>query len=343
MTGYRKALQLAPVSLLVLGLSWIGTGRISADSARPIGKRSYSSPNGSLRLEVDPRRLPDGSYHGSLLTLTSSTGDTLWTRTDADFEDFHFPTHACISDDGRFAVLGGYSAHNLSWDRDYREGLRFYNPEGRLIRFVSRHDLPLGPYSISTAHWYDADKTRIAGDRLVFHTPGIEEPMEFELSTGKLSQGQIIPGQGDDHHWRDWLMNQFETSNAYSGLRATAGEPICWQPNEDGSCGLMVVSWFALLANPARFDGQRVQLVGFTEFGFESNRIFFSREHAEHGASADALWLDIEGLSTDSAKQCHHRYCLIEAVFDAQNRGHLGCCAGTLREITRLELREGRE
>jgi hypothetical protein len=169
---------------------------------------------------------------------------------------------------------------------------------------------------------------------------GYTEPMEFDLSSGEVLEGRIVAGQGDDHHWRQWLIGRTKLSNSYSGLRAPAGESICWRPTEDGTCDLTVVSWFNLLANPERFHGQVVQLVGFTNFGFESNTISFSREHALVGANADALWLDVEGLSVEEGQRCHRRYCLIEAVFDAENRGHLGCCAGTLRDIRRLEPRQ---
>ncbi len=102
----------------------------------------------------------------------------------------------------------------------------------------------------------------------------------------------------------------------------------------------MTVSWFALLADTERFSGQVVQLVGFVRFEFESNIVSFSREHALYGSTADALWLDVDGLSRTAAQRCNSKYCLIEAVFDAENRGHLGCCAGTLRDIQRLEPKD---
>ena len=329
-------------SALLLALCWGMTGAtvIHADSGRPIGKETYSSPNGEFQLVVDPQRSAEYASNSPLITLNSATEGIVWTRTAADFEDFQFPMHATVSDDGRFVVFGGYSVHNLSWDKENQEGLRFYDHEGRLIRFIGRQDLPLGQYSISTVHWYDSERTQIEGEKLIFRTPGIEDPMEFELSTGKVLKGRVVAGQGGDHNWREWLIDRMQLSNAYSDLRAPAGEPLCWRPTDDGGCDLMVVSWFALLANPERFHGQVVQLVGFTQFEFEGNRISFSSENALHGASADALWLDVEGLSLVVAQQCNRQYCLIEAVFDAENRGHLGCCAGTLREIRRLEVQQ---
>ncbi len=148
-----------------------------------------------------------------LLTLISGSEKIVWTRTREDFEDFHYPMHVCVSGDGKLMVFGGYSAHNLSGDGEYREGLRFYDQEGRLIRFISRRDLPVGQYSVSTAHWYDSEGTRIEGDRLIFVTPGVDEPMEFELSTGKVLKGTIVPGQGGDENWRDWLINRISLSN----------------------------------------------------------------------------------------------------------------------------------
>lgn len=330
------------VSMLLLALYWglAGATVIRADSGRPIEKETYSSQNGDFQLTVDPGGSADYRHENPLLTLRSSTQEVVWSRTATDFEDFQFPMRTLVSDDGRYIVFGGYTVHNLSWDNDYREGLRFYDHEGRLIRFISRLDLPLGQYSISTVHWYDSEETYIEENRLIFSTPGVTEPMEFDLSSGEVLKGRIVAGQGDDHHWRQWLIGRMKLSNSYSGLRAPAGESVCWRPTEDGSCDLMVVSWFNLLANPERFHGQVVQLVGFTQFEFEGNTVSFSSEHALLGANADALWLDVEGLSVEAGQRCHRQYCLIEAVFDAESRGHLGCCAGTLRNIRRLELRQ---
>ncbi|MEM9599375.1 MAG: hypothetical protein AAGD06_34235, partial [Acidobacteriota bacterium] len=140
-----------------------------------------------------------------VLTLRRDS-DVVWRRTPEDFEDFDYPLHALVADEGGYLVFGGVSVHNFG---NYDEGLRLYDGDGHLVRFVSRKDLPPGHYSISTAHWYDAERSHIEGTTLVFYTPGRDAPIRFDLKRGTaLPEGAVVPGQaGDDfdHFERQWL------------------------------------------------------------------------------------------------------------------------------------------
>ena len=195
------------LAILVLG----STLPVWSDSGSPVSKTTYRSAGGGFELTVDPVWSADGSEMDPRLTLRSAGGSSLWTRSSSDFEDFQFPMHACVSDDGRHVVFGGYSVHNVSWDDEYREGLRFYDNQGKLIRFISRRDLPIGRYSVSTAHWYDTERTRIVDGRLLFFTPGRDDPMEFELSTGATVVGDVVKGQGDDRRRLEGMLRRSAT------------------------------------------------------------------------------------------------------------------------------------
>lgn len=192
----RLAASPAIVALLVGLLA----GPLAADSGRPVGKETYRSPSGALELEVDPRWDDRFTFNSPLLTLRHR-GEVVWRRTADEFESFDYPMHALVADDSRHLVFGGYSVHNFG---HYDEGLRFYDAAGRLIRYVSRRDLPPGEYSVSTAHWFDAERTVVRGQTLVFYTPGRDEPIEFDLRTGSATPAEaIVPGQGDDRaNWR---------------------------------------------------------------------------------------------------------------------------------------------
>ena len=124
-----------------------------------------------------------------------------------------------------------------------------------------------------------------------------------------------------------------QTSNAYSPLFAPAGEPICVAAHGK-ACQVSLVS---LIANPARFGGKTVQLIGFATFEFEGNAVYLSKEAAQIGDSASAIWLDIDGLAISNPEKLNRRYVLIAGTFDAENRGHVGMFAGTLKSIIRLE------
>lgn len=181
--------------LFVVGLSF-------ADTGVPVEKATYYSAGGVVSIEVDPRWDTQFREWDPRLTLRRRW-TTIWERGPQDFEDFEYPNDVKVSDDGKWLVFGGYSAHNISFDPDYREGLRFYDSRGRLIRFVSRRDLPPGEYFTSTVAWYDATRTRLRGARLEFFTPGVEEPLVFDVTTGDPVQGRLVPGQGEDSHRRE--------------------------------------------------------------------------------------------------------------------------------------------
>jgi len=193
---------------MVLTLSLVGQFAVWADSGRPVGKKVYWSSNRELQLTADPGWLSGASQMNPVITLSTASGTVVWSRGPEDFEAFTYPMHVSIADEGLFLVFGGYSMHNISSDTGYDEGLRFYEQSGALIRFVSRLDLPPGQYSVSTAHWYDSERTRIDGGTLLFFRPGTTEPMEFELSSGRLLQGTLTPGQGDDEHWREKFLQR---------------------------------------------------------------------------------------------------------------------------------------
>jgi len=175
-----------------------------ADSGRPVEKETFYSTEGSVSVEVDPRWIEVYRKRDPRLTLRRGQ-TTIWERGPEDFEDFRYPLDVKVSDDGRWLVFGGSSVHNISFDPDYREGLRFYDAQGKLVRFVSRRDLPVGDCGISSAVWYDSARTRLEGAELEFYTPRRDEPLVFDVTTGELIQGRLVPGQGDDSHHEEWL------------------------------------------------------------------------------------------------------------------------------------------
>jgi hypothetical protein len=181
-------------SILML-LPILGAAPLRADTGIPPSKESFLSPTRSFELIVDPGAGSDPAKATPTLTLRSRLR-AVWSRRPADFEDFAYPVRALVSDDGSFLVFGGASAHNLG---DYHEGLRFYRADGKLVRFLSRRDLPLGIKSVSTANWYDARRTRLEGHHLLFFTPCRPKPLVVDVTSGEILEGgPLVAGQGDD-------------------------------------------------------------------------------------------------------------------------------------------------
>ncbi len=192
--------MIAALWAIIIFFSFL-VSQVRADTGMPPGLASFVSEGGEFILTVDPSRTQRPRRSNPLLTLTSRAGEVIWERTSEDFQDFRYPLHACVSADGRFLVFGGVAAHNLG---KYYYGLRFYDENGKLLRFITRRDLPWGYHSVTTSFWYDEGRTRIEGHRLLFFTPGIDEPMVFDIRNGKVLEGQLVEGQGDDRdHWVD--------------------------------------------------------------------------------------------------------------------------------------------
>lgn len=53
------------------------------------------------------------------------------------------------------------------------------------------------------------------------------------------------------------------------------------------------VSVVQLIANPERYDGKHIQLIGFLRIEFEGTAIYLHREDYEQGIARNALWINI--------------------------------------------------
>jgi hypothetical protein len=124
-----------------------------------------------------------------------------------------------------------------------------------------------------------------------------------------------------------------QVSNAYSPLYATPGEPLCIAARGE-ACSVSLVS---LVANPAQYAGKKVQVIGFATLEFEGNAVYLSKEAAEIGDTESAVWLDVDGLSVPNPEKLNRSYVVLAGTFDAENRGHIGMFAGTIKSIFRLE------
>ena len=53
------------------------------------------------------------------------------------------------------------------------------------------------------------------------------------------------------------------------------------------------VSLIQLIAQPEKFEGTRVRLIGFLRIEFEGNAIYLHREDFDHGIAKNGLWVDL--------------------------------------------------
>jgi len=174
-----------------LGMLVLPSAVSLSDTAREPDKKTYYSASGEYYLVVDPRVEREGIYSGwklnPLFTFGHKEKGVAWEKGPDYFEDYRFPLHECVSNDGQYLVFGGVSAHNLILDKENKEGIRIYRADGRLVRFISRKVLPEGYRGASTSDWYDNDRSHMDNRAGVFvlRTPERLRPCVFLLTTGK--------------------------------------------------------------------------------------------------------------------------------------------------------------
>ena len=93
------------------------------------------------------------------------------------------------------------------------------------------------------------------------------------------------------------------------------------------------VGMIQLLAQPEKYHGKFIRVQGFLRLEFEGNALYLHREDYAHGLTNNGVWVDML-LSPEHMKLNMH-YVLIEGVFNAKDRGHLGLWSGTIEKITR--------
>jgi hypothetical protein len=98
------------------------------------------------------------------------------------------------------------------------------------------------------------------------------------------------------------------------------------------------VSVIDLIANPTKYDGKQVQIIGFLRLEFEGDAIYLHQEDFEHGISRNAIWIDRPvDLSEKQTAEVNNKYVICQGTFRAADHGHMGLFSGALTSITRLE------
>jgi len=95
-----------------------------------------------------------------------------------------------------------------------------------------------------------------------------------------------------------------------------------------------------LIANPQKFDKKTVRFQGVVNIEFERNGIYLSKEHWENSVTSCGIWLDIDPKLAKSRKWANGKYFIIEGVFHAEDKGHMGLWMGSISNITLLQVHE---
>jgi hypothetical protein len=92
-----------------------------------------------------------------------------------------------------------------------------------------------------------------------------------------------------------------------------------------------------ILKSPDAYEGTHLQVVGYLNLGFEGNVIFPNKNELK-SKHAKGLWLDLTRRTMSQWRNYKNKYVIIDAVFDANNHGHMNAWGGTLKNITSIKI-----
>jgi hypothetical protein len=98
------------------------------------------------------------------------------------------------------------------------------------------------------------------------------------------------------------------------------------------------VTLVRLIANPEKFDGKLIRVIGFLRLEFEGNVLYLHREDYENAILGDGIWVDVTPVVTKQSATLNMNYVLLEGIFSADERGHMGMWSGTIKQVRRAQL-----
>ncbi|WP_184541786.1 hypothetical protein [Mucilaginibacter sp. FT3.2] len=113
-------------------------------------------------------------------------------------------------------------------------------------------------------------------------------------------------------------------------------------PNSDGVVlhKSKEVSIISLIANPDKYEGEEIRVIGYLHIEFEGNVLCLHKDDYDNAISKNAIWVDVTRLAIDSLKKYSDHYVIIAGTFDSRMRGHMDMNSGSIKNITRLDLWE---
>jgi hypothetical protein len=99
-----------------------------------------------------------------------------------------------------------------------------------------------------------------------------------------------------------------------------------------------LISMVQLLADPQKYHGKQVQVIGFAHFEFEGNAIYLSKEDHDYGITKNGLWLAVAGSKDGGElRDLNNSYVVVEGTINAEMKGHMGMWSGSIENITLLK------
>lgn len=99
------------------------------------------------------------------------------------------------------------------------------------------------------------------------------------------------------------------------------------------------VSIVALIANPEKYDGKPVRVIGAFRLEFEGTAICLHKDDLVNALSSNCLWITLDGArlgeGVGDLPDLNGNYVLVEGRFSKDDHGHMGMYPGAITGIWR--------
>lgn len=109
----------------------------------------------------------------------------------------------------------------------------------------------------------------------------------------------------------------------------------CDVPEHNGDCALYGLSMLQLLANPEKYDGDHVRVVGYIHFDSENSAIYLHKEDEEQHLFKNGSWVSL--APEVSFEGCQDAYVVIEGVYRARTDGRMSRWSGAVTHVTKCQ------
>ena len=89
----------------------------------------------------------------------------------------------------------------------------------------------------------------------------------------------------------------------------------------------------SLVANPDRYDGKRLRLIGYLHLEFEGDELCPTAEIQRARDASSCIWIDATPQMTPLSDQ----YVIVEGQFSSWDHGHMGRFSGAIQNVTRAQ------
>lgn len=109
-------------------------------------------------------------------------------------------------------------------------------------------------------------------------------------------------------------------------------------PPEPHANRITEVSMVQLIANPEKYHGQIVHVIGFVHLEFEGNVIYLHHEDFQYRLDKNGLCLSVTEEIWKERDKYNNEYVIVEGTFNAENHGHFGLNSGTIENIKEFRV-----